>query len=71
MAQVLVWGNAISDDLLQLLDLGKPSFLGSGPDSVIADTNLENTSSTGYQRKLANIGREGREKFLSHPRGAQ
>ena len=60
MAQVLVWGDAIPDYLLQLLDLGKPSFLGAGPDRVIADTNLKNTSGTGYQRKLADIRRESR-----------
>ena len=60
MTQVLVWGYAIPDYLLQLLDLGKPSLLGEGPDRVIADTNLENTSGTGHQRKLADIGRESR-----------
>ena len=48
MAQVLVWDDAIPDYLLELLYLGKPSFLGSGPDGIIADTNLENTSSTGH-----------------------
>src|SRR5215831_17509371 len=45
MAEVLAWGYAIPDCLLQFLDLRKPSFLGSGPDRFIADTNLENTSS--------------------------
>ena len=71
MAQVLFWGDAIPDYLLESLYLGKPSFLGSGPDDIIADTNLENTPSTGNQRKLADIGRESRQKFLSHPGGAQ
>jgi hypothetical protein len=47
MAQVLVWGDAIPDYLLEFLYLGKPSSLGSGPDGIIADTNLENTPSTG------------------------
>ena len=60
MAQVLVWGDAIPDYLLKLLDLRKPSFFGSRPDRVIADTNLENTSSAGNERKLADIGRERR-----------
>ena len=60
MAQVLARRDAISDDLLKLLDLGKPSLIGSGPDRVIVDTNLENTSSAGHERKLADIGRERR-----------
>ena len=60
MAQVLAWDDAIPDDLLKLLDLRKPSFLGSRPDRVVADTYLENTSSTGHERKLTDIGRKGR-----------
>jgi hypothetical protein len=71
MAQVLAWGDPIPDDLLKLLDLRKPSFLGSRPDRVFADTNLENTSSAGHQHKLADFCRERRQEFLSHPRGAQ
>ena len=60
MAQVLAWDDAIRDDLLKLLDLRKPSFLGSRPDCVFADTYLENTSSAGHERKLTDIGRKGR-----------
>jgi len=71
MAEVFAWGYAIPDYLLQFLDLRKPSFLGSGPDRFIADTNLENTSSARYKRKLADFYRERRQKFLSHPRSAQ
>ena len=56
MAEVLAWGYAIPDYLLQFLDLRKPSFLGSGPDRFIA--NLKNTSGAGHQRKLADIRRE-------------
>ena len=47
MAQVLVWGDAIPDYLLEFLHLGKPSFVGSRPDGIIAETNFENTPSTG------------------------
>ena len=45
---ILAWGDPISDGLLKLLDLRKPSFLGSRPNRVVADTNLENTASAGY-----------------------
>jgi hypothetical protein len=50
MAQVPAGGDAIPDDLLDLLDLGKPPFLSSGPDGVIGDTDLENTSGARHQR---------------------
>jgi len=60
MAQVLVWCDAVPDHLLEFLYVGKPSSLGSGPDGIIADTNLENTSRAGYERKLADFRRESR-----------
>jgi hypothetical protein len=56
MAQVFGGGDAIPDNMLQLLDLGEPSYLRSRPDGVIADTNRENASSAGHQRNLADIG---------------
>jgi hypothetical protein len=56
MAQVFGGGDAIPDNMLQLLDLGEPSYLRSRPDGVIADTNRENASFAGHQRNLADIG---------------
>jgi hypothetical protein len=46
MAQVLVGSDAIPHDLLEFLDLGKPTPFSSRPDGVIFDSNFENTSST-------------------------
>jgi hypothetical protein len=67
MAQVFSRGDAIADELFQLFDFGKPACFPSGPDWLISDTNGEYTSAAGYQRNLADIGREGGQKFLSHP----
>jgi hypothetical protein len=50
MAQVLAWGDAIADELPELLDLGTPAFFSSGPDRVIVDANLEYASDARYQR---------------------
>lgn len=60
MAQVPAWGDAIADQLFELLDLGKPPFFGARPDSVIIDSNLEYTSGARHERKLADVVREGR-----------
>jgi hypothetical protein len=45
MAQVLVRGDAIANELLEFSDVRKPPLLGTGPDTVIIDANLEYTSS--------------------------
>jgi hypothetical protein len=55
MAQVSAQGYAIADELFELLDFGKPAFFRSGPDQVMVDANLEDTSGAGHQRKLANL----------------
>ena len=60
MTQVLVWGDLIPDYLLEFPYLGKPSSLVSGPDGIIADTNLENTSRAGHEREFADISGERR-----------
>jgi hypothetical protein len=43
-AQVLARRDAIPDNLLKLLDLGKPSLFSSRPDGIIADTNFGSSS---------------------------
>jgi hypothetical protein len=45
MAQVLAWGDAITNELLEFFDFRKPPFIGTGPNTVIIDANLEYTSS--------------------------
>src|SRR5579883_2817928 len=71
VAQVLTRGDAVPHGLLQLLDLRESSLRGAGPDRLAADSNLEDASRAGHQREFADLRREGREKLLSHPRGAQ
>jgi hypothetical protein len=45
MAQVLAWGDAITNELLEFFYFRKPPLIGTGPDTVIIDANLEYTSS--------------------------
>ena len=55
MAQLLAWGDTVSDDLLKLFDLQKPSFLGSRPHRVVADTDLENAFGAGNRNSSATL----------------
>jgi hypothetical protein len=48
MAQVFSRGDAITDELFQFFDFGKPAGFPSGPDWLISYTNGEYTSATGY-----------------------
>jgi hypothetical protein len=71
MAQILVGSDAVSDNLLKLLDLGEPSSFSPRSDGILTDANLEDVSGAGNQRNLADIGRKGRWKLLRYPSGPE
>lgn len=41
VAQVLLWRDLVTDQLLQLLDVGEAPLLGARPDQAIVDVDLK------------------------------
>lgn len=71
MAERAAWRDAIADELLEFLHLGKSSFTGAGPHDHAADAHFENSACAGLQSDFADFRGERCEQFLRHPRGAQ
>jgi hypothetical protein len=71
MPQVSAGGDAIANELFEFLDLGEAPLACSGPYSVSFDSDLEHAANAWDQCEFADIGREGRQEFLSHPCGSE
>jgi hypothetical protein len=71
MTEIAPGGDTITNELLELFHLGK-SLLGSaGPDDIIANSNLEDTSRAGLKRYFSHLILKRSQQFLGCPCSAQ
>src|SRR3569623_198358 len=70
-AEGAVGFDAVTDHLLELLDVGEAAIALALPDQRVIEMNLEDAPRAGNEGHLANFEREGREHLLRHPSGAE
>src|SRR3569623_2144441 len=71
VAEVAVGIDAVTDHLLELLDVGEAAIALALPDQRVIEMNLEAAPRVGNEGYLAHLEREGREHLLRHPSGAE
>src|SRR5258705_11340216 len=71
MAQVSAGRDAVADDLFELFDLRKPSFVLTRPDDLRAKADFEYTSGARYQSDFSDFALECGQEFLCHPGSPQ
>src|SRR5829696_4794036 len=69
--QGAIRSDAISNELLELLQLGKPTLARARPDHLTVERHLEDALISRTQRDFGELPLEGDEQLLRHPRRAQ
>ena len=64
-------GDAVSDELLEFLDVGKAPRSFARPDELALRANVEDASRPRDEREFANVVLERGEQLLRHPGGAE
>src|SRR5688500_15453588 len=63
--------DTITDQLLELLELGKPPGVGTGPDRLVVERDLEDPLGARAEGDLGELALERHEQLLRHPRRAE
>src|SRR6266851_5370709 len=71
VAELLAGGDAVSDELLEFLDVGEAPRSFARPDELALRANVEDASRPRDEREFANVVLERCEQLLRHPGGAE